>query len=101
MDDHSHSDERPAVEDDLEVLFGPADEVEAAEGSVDARIWRLYTVARGYEGVSTAMTLEDAREFAVALREEGFTVLRLESACGEVLDRCDIAPSLRDAAGSR
>ena len=39
----------------------------------------------GHEGVSSAMTLGRAREFAAALCEDGATVLRIESVHGEVV----------------
>ncbi len=84
MDKHRHFDNRAAVED-VEGLFGLADECDVGEGDEVARIWRLHTVGRGYQGVSTAMTLEGAREFAAALREEGVRVLRCESEQGEIV----------------
>ncbi len=97
MDDHRHFDDRSAIGDDHEAIFNLADEPEAGEAG-EVRIWRLYMVGRGYDGVSSAMTLEDAREFAMALREEGIRVLRLESAGGEILDECDVVPLSRAAA---
>lgn len=83
MDDDGHIDERPMIEDDRDVLFASVGCATDDDGP--ARVWRLLTTMDGHEGVSTAMTLESAREFATALREDGVTVIRIEGVHGEVV----------------
>ena len=86
MEDSAHFEDRRPIEDDYELLFGPIGRHGAVESGELARIWRVYIAEDGYEGVSSAMTLDGAREFAVTMREDGIAVLRIESVEGQVVE---------------
>ena len=85
MNDSGYSDERPAIEDDFDVLFRPSIG-DAADEDGGPRNWRLYTAEDGCEGVSSAMTFEGVKVFAASLRLAGVTVLRFVSQQGEIVD---------------
>ena len=99
MEDSAHFADRSAVEDDYEVLFGPAERQGLTAVVEPTRTWRVYIAEDGYEGISSAMTLEGAREFAATLRDEGIAVLRIESAAGDTIQGSEMCGRVHGAPG--